>query len=225
MSNKNVFGGLGLLDFLAYYIPGAVVVAIAVVVNEVNGIKFPDPIKFCQDPKNFTYINGVVWTTFTILVPYLAGHIIFPIGYLMSYLIRKIRWFRLRTPKRAFCNREKDQPYCTVEDSLFASCLLNATNNSAGTFDNLMITRFRALSRFSRSMLFPSILLAGLGVDLFFTLRLDENKSKYLILLVVGLGSAVGFWYRHRNYEVRWRNGICVAAHPEMAGTIRLMHP
>lgn len=202
---------LGLLDFLAYYVPGFLTLLFIIVINKSFGLELGRIVDFVNEFKNEGYIQGATWTLIFLVVPYVIGQLIFPVGYFIA------RWRYKAVPMEGIgplpeqCGKMSE--YCEPESRNFAACLFKCLKGSDAGFYDLMITRFRTLSRFCRSMLLPTVLIAValfiLAVDL-----CSNKRSGESIFALVASGMMVfafeGLGRRHKKYEIRWRNGVCI---------------
>jgi hypothetical protein len=227
---KQSYLALGFLDFLAYYVPGLLTILFLFVVSIAYDLDAGNPVAYVDQAKD-EYVRGATWTVLALVVPYVMGHLIFPAGYFLA------KWSRL--PRVPFVGKlrlwrewhgflaipdSSDAPscpfllrseFCKPDSFAFARCVLFCFRGSTSGFNELMITRFRTLSRFCRSMLFPTLLLTtslfmiagrtfGLG-------HYSEAIGLSVTALLVTL-SFFGFGARYRSYERRWRHAVCVAS-------------
>lgn len=224
LEKKRTYMAYGFLDFLAYYVPGVVLIVFLIVLNHSISPQIGNPINSINQLSEDAYVRGAIWTILSIIVPYVSGHLIFPLGYLIGKLFFnkspiKIKQENDLKKESDNCKYLIDDNYCKMEDLEFAECLYKCFQNSNPAFNDLMITRFRTLSRFCRSMLLPTILLA-LSFGLLFHSYLNKEYSSAWITILIPVSAlgilfgSVGFGFgrRYRNYEIRWRNGVCIGS-------------
>lgn len=206
--------GLRLIDILAYYVPGWVILMSFIIIADL----FEAPIYeilpgingFIPDEP---YIRGLFYTALVLLVPFLLGHLAYPLTYLCS------QWCCRDLPKQSVpyrqkvgCVRKGNGAKCDMGSVLLSRCLLKASHKSPGLFFDYWILRFRALSRFCRALFFP---IGFLGLCLVVH-AYSGDRSKWfgpelllgvaLITSVIGLGTRV-----HRNEKI-WRHAVCAAS-------------
>jgi hypothetical protein len=211
-SGRRTYLALGFLDFLAYYVPGVLLIVFAVVV----GFPVSKTFLVAADIED-QYVRGAVWTVLSLIGPYVLGHLIFPFGSILSDVFRWSGLFKVVTPGCGAPRRESSSTegtFCSQESQRFAECVLRCFDRSTPAYQDLMVTRFRTLSRFCRSMLLPSLLLfVGLAVVGAKIGQTEVEIGRAMVATGVVFAVAfVGFAKRHRDYETRWRNAICVAA-------------
>jgi hypothetical protein len=212
-SGRRTYMALGLLDFLAYYVPGLVAIFFAVVISESFKLNFGGLKSYVDTFSGEGYLRGATWTLLFLVVPYLIGQLIFPVGYLFSQWLYRPMPPQEKDALLKNCDCLENDKYCEPESRNFAGCLLRCFGRSDPGFYDLMITRFRTLSRFCRSMLLPAVLI----LTAFLIVAIDqlgkENTGPAVAALVVGalmVPAFVGLGRRHKRYEIRWRNGVCV---------------
>lgn len=209
---------LSFLDFLAYYVPGFIMIISIIIINNVANQNLLGSI-FSSD-KNLIvngYQNGAILTLLLLIVPYVLGNLIFPLGYIIT---NKLKLFKIIVTKKVLghdtkfktkCNLEEGDDYCDQESLQFAQCMYKCLDQTPSHFNNLMITRFRTLSRFCRAMLFPIIILVLSFVTLIIYSWGKSLETLFLILFTLLISySFYGFGKRYQNYECRWRNAVCV---------------
>lgn len=213
---RKTYMGLGLLDFLAYYVPGILFIISIVIVTSIFESNYVNVLQYFTELQFDPYVKGATWTLLLFIVPFVLGHIIFPIGYPIA------RFFFTAKPKLEGqetkgkdCDKLKDTKYCKQESMEFAECVFLCYQNNNFAFNDLMITRFRTLSRFCRAMLVPCILLS---ISILIVALSQYNNIKLLGLLsiifisMLLLFAGFAFGLRHRRYENRWRNAVCIGS-------------
>lgn len=196
----------GFLDFLVYFVPGVFVILSFLILNYTFEIGFSIP-DLSTVFETDAYIRGAIWTVLAIIVPYVLGHLIFPLGYVLSKIVK----VKPQSGNYIRCQDIKDGKYCKIESFEFTKCLFDCQSSATLAFNEFMITRFRTLSRFCRAMLFPVLLL---GFSLFGLAIKTESgfKCTLWILGAAFLLSLLGFAIRFRAYEKRWRNAVCTGS-------------
>ncbi len=211
MKKTNTYLYFGLLDFLAYYVPGVITILFLLALQ----YAFNLAIKVPEFEKIGTFIGGAIWTILSLIIPYVIGHIVFPFGYFLGKC-----FFKSQTPFNlkegaAECEYLKGGKYCPMESIVFAGCIKECLELDITGFNELMITRFRTLSRFCRSMLLPVFFLAASFI-LWGIYNWEYGTIKGSVVLVaVGVLTCVAFWgfgRRYKKYEIRWRNAVCIGS-------------
>lgn len=210
MNNKLAYANLGFLDFMAYYVPGVIVIICLSIIEFLYRVDSKlnlnlNGLGLYSDGKN-DFILGAVWAVLLLIIPYVLGHLFFPLGYFAEKV------FKIKEKKRerkGSCMYSEQGIYCKFESRDFTRCLYNCLTSNT-PFNEFMITRYRTLSRFCRAMLLPVFILGVL------TFILGIQLMDVLVgFLGIGIAfSAIGLGIRYRKYERRWRNGVCVGAHP-----------
>lgn len=206
---------LELIDLLAYYIPGILILICVLIWDTVLGLGFRKAlgnIRFLLGETS-TYEYGLLLTVLFLTIPYLIGHLFFPLSLLLSSLFGTIKLPRDIGARK--CNfLEKKKRYCLLEEYDFAKCLSKAFLKGKSRFLELWLSRFRALERFYRALILPQALmgisLAALGISLW----LDSRKSA-IALVFMGFLAVASIWGladRYKKFELRWRNIVCAAS-------------
>ena len=215
MENKEHYMYFGFLDFLAYYVPGVFVLLFLIVLNWTLEINIQNPGKAVDSLSSEAYVRGTIWTILAIIVPYVLGHLIFPLSYFFGDFFFKSKITKDKNSEDCNCAHIKGGSYCDTESLEFAGCLLKSLQNPTSGFYELMITRFRTLSRFCRAMLFPTILLAISFLLLCLVLFRNGNclgGVTFILIAVAVSSSFFGVGKRYKRYETRWRNGVCIGS-------------
>ncbi|MFX0203299.1 MAG: hypothetical protein ACFFCW_44920 [Candidatus Hodarchaeota archaeon] len=214
-SDRRTYLALGLLDFLAYFVPGVIALFFVFVVGEVFNLRIEILINYINNLGGDKYVRGAIWTVMLLVVPYVIGQLIFPPGYTLAAKLFPAKPIKENNPLAKRCSTLEAGRFCEPESMEFPDCLLRCFRNSTAAFNDLMITRFRTLSRFCRSMLLPSLLLSSslilIAVHEFSQGYRKGGFAAIIATVLVGMGF-VGFGTRHRRYETRWRTGVCVAS-------------
>jgi len=71
---------LGFLDFLAYYVPGVLVLLFLVIMNNALQLGIRNPAPLIEALSENGYVQGAIWTVLSLIIPYVLGHLIFPMG-------------------------------------------------------------------------------------------------------------------------------------------------
>ena len=79
MNSKNYFY-FGFLDFLAYYVPGVFVLFFLFVFGLYLQSGLTQPARSIDFSK-VEYVTGAILIVLSVIVPYVLGHMIFPVGY------------------------------------------------------------------------------------------------------------------------------------------------
>jgi len=209
MSSKNYFY-FGFLDFLPYYVPGVFVLFFLFVLDYSLQSGLTDPFRSIDFSK-VGYVTGAILIVLSVIIPYVLGHMIFPVGYKIGRLFKDKSIEGIKTE----CQYLNKGQYCTMESFDFAECFLECMNNAKIGFNELIITRFRTLSRFCRAMLLPLLLLAISFFSLCIMDLFEGNLKRAIVLFLFSIAvsfSFIGFGHRYIKYEMRWRNGVCISA-------------
>lgn len=219
-NGKRTYMALGLMDFLAFYVPGLLTLFFIFALVGIMSIEPDQIIIFINELSDDRYIRGSTWTILSLIGPYVIGQLIFPIGYQIARLFLRTNSINDVDLHGLSCPFLSRSEYCTAESLQFAYCLLRCFNDSTVAYNDLMITRFRTLSRFCRSMLFPTLLLSVAFIFIGIGQIKQENGGLGAFIILTAFLSLSAFWglgQRYRRYEIRWRNGICVAGGEQLA--------
>ncbi|MDQ1354926.1 MAG: hypothetical protein QG657_5235, partial [Acidobacteriota bacterium] len=121
MNSKNYFY-FGFLDFLAYYVPGVFVLFFLFVLD--YSLQSELTYQACSiDFSNVNYVIGAILIVLSVIVPYVLGHMIFPVGYGFGscFIVKPLGGYKKE------CDFLKKRQYCLLECFEFAECFLICT--------------------------------------------------------------------------------------------------
>ena len=109
MESKRTYMNLGFLDFLAYYVPGIFVILFLVTIDcIIVQIDFEKVIQGINSISNDAYVRGAIWTILSLVIPYVIGHIIFPVDIKMGkYFLKKYTYEKKEIIKNCYCEGEQ----------------------------------------------------------------------------------------------------------------------
>lgn len=211
---KGVTLHLEFIDILAYYIPGVLFLMSLLIWDKIINLGLLDMITTTNTllSSKTGYVQGMIWTTMVVIVPYIIGHLAFPLSLLIGRLFGKAHL--AEDTDKSICKfLRENNSYCSLENYAFARCISRCLRSDNLSCFNLWATRFRIFNRFYNALSMPLLFIA-VSLLTFSGKLIVKNESINLSIFIIIISlllivSVFGIMDRSKKYELRWRNSVC----------------